>query len=311
MEINEVIVEEEVLLTKNGKPRKRKPKKKNVYFTEETEDAIIEYVSEENKARRDKIYKDKIHYAFYKLTENIIHTFKFYYTEVEDIDDLKYEVISFLIQKLHLFNHSRFVNNTLRKIITKEFNENYENGSFIEYTSNTAKVTKDTIDVFIHTMDVSDECKQRLLTITPPKAYSYFGTIAKRYLIIYNKKNYKKLRSQYNIDDSNEDDDVFNTLTEEPKENEINKENLLSDFVEKMDNEYIDIFTTEEDVKIANAVLTVMKRKENIDIVNKKAFFVYVREITDANSNAISKVLKTMKKTYYTMLQDRLENYDD
>lgn len=311
MEINEVIVEEEVLLTKNGKPRKRKPKKKNVYFTEETEDAIIEYVSEENKARRDKIYKDKIHYAFYKLTENIIHTFKFYYTEVEDIDDLKYEVISFLIQKLHLFNHSRFVNNTLRKIITKEFNENYENGSFIEYTSNAAKVTKDTIDVFIHTMDVSDECKQRLLTITPPKAYSYFGTIAKRYLIIYNKKNYKKLRSQYNIDDSNEDDDVFNTLTEEPKENEINKENLLSDFVEKMDNEYIDIFTTEEDVKIANAVLTVMKRKENIDIVNKKAFFVYVREITDANSNAISKVLKTMKKTYYTMLQDRLENYDD
>lgn len=311
MEINEVIVEEEVLLTKNGKPRKRKPKKKNVYFTEETENAIIEYVSEENKARRDKIYKDKIHYAFYKLTENIIHTFKFYYTEVEDIDDLKYEVISFLIQKLHLFNHSRFVNNTLRKITIKEFNENYENGSFIEYTSNAAKVTKDTIDLFIHAMDVSDECKQRLLTITPPKAYSYFGTIAKRYLIIYNKKNYKKLRSQYNIDDSNEDDDVFNTLTEEPKEHEINKENLLSDFVEKMDNEYIDIFTTEEDVKIANAVLTVMKRKENIDIVNKKAFFVYVREITDANSNAISKVLKTMKKTYYTMLQDRLENYDD
>ena len=35
--------EEEVLLTKKGEPRKRKPKVKNVYFTSDTEEAILKY----------------------------------------------------------------------------------------------------------------------------------------------------------------------------------------------------------------------------------------------------------------------------
>jgi hypothetical protein len=38
---------------------------------------------------RSDLYQDKIHWAFYKLTQNIIHTFKFYYTEgVENLEDL-------------------------------------------------------------------------------------------------------------------------------------------------------------------------------------------------------------------------------
>ena len=50
----------------------------SVYFTQETEDAIIEFLSTEDQLERNKIYNDKIKYAFYKLSENIIHTFKFY-----------------------------------------------------------------------------------------------------------------------------------------------------------------------------------------------------------------------------------------
>ena len=44
------MIEEEVLLTKKGTVRKRKPKKANVYFTQETEDAILEYLSLTNQA---------------------------------------------------------------------------------------------------------------------------------------------------------------------------------------------------------------------------------------------------------------------
>ena len=79
-----------------------------------------------------EIYEQKIHYAFFKLTENIIHTFKFYYTEVDDLKDLQHEVITFLLSKMHLYAEGK------------------------------------------------------------GKAFSYFGTIAKRYLILSNQKNYKK-----------------------------------------------------------------------------------------------------------------------
>jgi hypothetical protein len=71
-------------------------KKKGVqYFTQETEDAIVRYNKSTDPVEREKIYHRYIHYAFFKLTENIIHTFKFYYTEVENIEDLQHEIITF------------------------------------------------------------------------------------------------------------------------------------------------------------------------------------------------------------------------
>ena len=36
--------EETIALTKRGKPRKRKPKEPRIYFTQDTEDAIVEYL---------------------------------------------------------------------------------------------------------------------------------------------------------------------------------------------------------------------------------------------------------------------------
>ena len=55
--------------------RKRKKKSKN-YFTQDTENAIVRYNNEPDPEIRSKIYESEIHYAFFKLTQNIIHTFK-------------------------------------------------------------------------------------------------------------------------------------------------------------------------------------------------------------------------------------------
>jgi hypothetical protein len=64
------------------------------YFTQGTEDAIVAYNNSKDTAFRQKIFTDQIYYPFYKLVENIIHTFRFYYTDVDDLEDLKHEVIS-------------------------------------------------------------------------------------------------------------------------------------------------------------------------------------------------------------------------
>ena len=96
--------ETEVQYTKKGTIRKRKPKTKKMYFTQDTEDAIVEYLASTDTHIRNKIYNERIKYAFHKLTENIIHTFKFYYTEVETIAELQHEVTAFLLEKLHLYN---------------------------------------------------------------------------------------------------------------------------------------------------------------------------------------------------------------
>ena len=41
------------------------------YFTQETEDAIVAYNNSIDFAEKSKIYNEKIHYAFFKLTQNI------------------------------------------------------------------------------------------------------------------------------------------------------------------------------------------------------------------------------------------------
>ena len=82
--------------------RKRRKKSRN-YFTQDTEDAIVLYNNTSDPEIRSKIYEARIHYAFFKLTENIIHTIKFYHTEVDNLEHLQHEIITFLLSKIHLF----------------------------------------------------------------------------------------------------------------------------------------------------------------------------------------------------------------
>ena len=92
-------------------PKKKRGRKrtKKRYFTEDTDLAIKQYLSSKNQEERDYIFKTRIYYPFYKLAENLIHTFKFYYTEVDDLEDLKHEVICFLLEKLDYFKPEKVV----------------------------------------------------------------------------------------------------------------------------------------------------------------------------------------------------------
>ena len=84
-------------------PRKKKSK---MYFTEDTEKAIIEYNKSDSPAVRNAIYKNEIQYPFEKLAENILNTFKFTYFDVPK-EDVQCEVVSTLIQKIHMFKEGR------------------------------------------------------------------------------------------------------------------------------------------------------------------------------------------------------------
>ena len=109
----------------------RKAKSKN-YFTKDTENAIMLYNSTSCSHERSKIYEKEIHYPFFKLTQNIIHTFKFYHTEVENLEHLQHEIEVFLLEKMQLFHPVKSADNKIRKICIKEFQEEYS-GSFIDY----------------------------------------------------------------------------------------------------------------------------------------------------------------------------------
>jgi hypothetical protein len=222
-------------------------KKKGVqYFTQETEDSIVLYNNTQDPNVRSRIYRDKIHYAFFKLTENIIHTFKFYYTEETNLEDLQHEVITFLLSKIHLYDQ-----------------------------------TKGT------------------------KAYSYFGTIAKRYLILSNQKNYKKRVDTLSIDVLEEDENHSYTLEDTPVNERLSM--YIDEFTEYCTENIFELFPKEYDAQIADAILELFRKREYLDVFNKKALYIYIREQVDAKTPKITKIANQLydifKKGYVFYLE--------
>ena len=291
-------------LTKKGTVRKRRPKQSRNYFTEDTQNAILEYLASDDDVERNKIYNERINYAFYKLVENIIHTFKFYYMEVDDIEDLKHEVITFLLEKLHLYHQSRKVDEKIELIVNGEFNGDYKIGTFREFVSQSIEAPTDSIISFVRGLDVSDECREVLLEIRPPKAYSYFGTIVKRYLINYNNKNYDTLQRKSPVLAADDDDDIINDLTLAFEAQDHSIKDFMPMYIEYMDDKLFDIFPKELDVKIADAVLMLFKNNEYIEIFNKKAMFLYIKEMVDVPTRHITKVIKVFKQYYGVLYQE-------
>jgi hypothetical protein len=86
--------------------RKRKstdPAQK-MYFTDETQNAIIRYNESDDPEVREQIYREFIEYPFDKLAENIINRFKFPYINYS-FDDIKKQVVSFLC--IHLSKYTK------------------------------------------------------------------------------------------------------------------------------------------------------------------------------------------------------------
>ena len=231
--------------------KKRKPKGVQ-YFTQDTENAINEYNTTNDFELKDKIYRERIHYAFFKLTENIIHTFKFYYTEVDNIEDLQHEVITFLLSKIHLFNPAKGA-----------------------------------------------------------KAYSYFGTIAKRYLIITNTKNYKKRVDKAPIEEIESNEDFSYTIEEGSAQDKLS--NFIDEYVSHCTKNIYTLFPKENDAQIADAILELFRKRESIDIFNKKALYIYIREIIDAKTPKITKIADKLydifKQHYYYYLENGHTNF--
>ena len=87
-------------------PKKIKKKNKRMYFDQDVQDAVVKYNKEVNPRIRNEIYQKEIAYAFDKLCENIINTFKFSYFDAH-FEDVKQEVISFLVLNLHKYDATK------------------------------------------------------------------------------------------------------------------------------------------------------------------------------------------------------------
>jgi hypothetical protein len=234
--------------------RKRGTNVTRMYFTQETEDAIIAYNLEQDQDIREQIFRDKILHPFQKLVENVFNTFKFSYFETGP-QDVQKECLTHLVANMHKFDPTR-----------------------VSKTDPTKKT----------------------------KAYSYFSIIAKHYLILLNNTNYKKFNQNVEISEDRDENTI--QLQQDDKyyaQQEMNDFiHLVIEFWEKNVNK---IFTKQRDLNIANAVVELFRNSERIDAFNKKALYLYIREMAMCKTQQITKVINRMKQYHDNIQKAYLE----
>ena len=215
---------------------KRRPRKKNNYFTKVHENAIINYARTDDKSTRTDLYVNFIGPAFDELVDKIVYTYKF--NTLPNIDYLK------------------------------------------------------------------DDCKLWLITILDKydpekksKAFSYFSVITKNWFIHKVKQNTKRLKRDLQYEDLNGQE--VNEILVTHNNYEPNREQMefwahLFSEIDKWEN----LKLKENEKKVLDAIRILFNSIDEIEIFNKKAIYLYMREITGLNTKQIVNNLNKIRKRY-------------
>ena len=216
----------------------RKKSKKNHYFTQVHEDAIVKYALTNDRELRSKLYEEYIQPAFDDMVDKIIYTYRF--TTLPNIDYLRADCKVWLTTILNKYDPNK--------------------GS---------------------------------------KAFSYFSVVTKNWFIHKVKRTKKRLQTEVFMEDVlNELDE--NLVSEEPsyfdKRSEMEFWMSLNSEIDTWDSFMI----KENEKKVLMAVRILLDSADQIEIFNKKAIYLYLREITGLNTKQVVNNLNKLRKRYRT-----------
>jgi len=107
----------------------RRAKLGKMYFTADTEKAIVEYNKSTDQDERNTIFRERIHAPIDKLAENIINRFKFPYMNA-NFEDVKNQVVSFLVLNLHKFTEDKGKAFSYFSVVAKNYLVLHNNNSY-------------------------------------------------------------------------------------------------------------------------------------------------------------------------------------
>jgi len=231
-------------------PRKRTQK---VYFGEEQEKAVVNYLESNDEAEKNKIFNEYLREPLIIMVESIIRRYKLYRKDLE-FEEIHNDTMSFLITKISKFDHTK----------------NH-------------------------------------------KAYSYFGTICKNYLMGAIQKDTKEQNRSVSYDDISESieerPDLVYTIDSydlDYKDVIFKLTNELDEFVENED-------MTDNERKLGYALLEIFNNFDKIFQVgdgnkfNKNLILLSLREMTSLSTKEIRISLKKYKKLYSGIMEGFLE----
>jgi hypothetical protein len=158
---------------------------------------------------------------------------------------------------------------------------------------------------------LKDDCKNWLITVLNnfdpekgSKAFTYFSVVSKNWFIAEVKKTSKKAKRETHLEE------FFLTQTEQSNITSIQQLVVHNTYIEDRNkNEFFlhlnkeiqgwkKMPLRENEVKTIQAIEILFNEANNIEIFNKKAIYLYIREITGLNTKQVVSSLNKVRKRY-------------
>lgn len=300
--------------------RGRKPKEKKGYFYEKEENAIIQYINEEDIIEKNRIFNEVIYPALTKMIESIIRRYKLFVPD-EDFDQNFNDTISYLLTKI---NHFRSVI-TGYELIENE--KEIDKHDFVVMSEDDLKqklrdASEDDpeyVVVFLGFDDENnDDIEKRYYKKETHnyKAYSYCGTVCKNYLMFKSTQYQKKKIRNASYDEVY--DEISNSVqysTDDGNHFEM-VEKLVSDIaneIEKMVENYNDHLLSENEVKVGVALVNLLRNWEEVlpnggsNKLQKSSVLYFLREETMMTTKEVRDNMKKYKCVYKLLKKMAIE----
>jgi hypothetical protein len=230
-----------------------RPRTQKIYFGEDQEKAVINYLESNDEAERNKIFNEYLREPLIIMVESIIRRYKLYRKDME-FEEIHTDTMSFLITKINKFDHTK----------------NH-------------------------------------------KAYSYFGTICKNYLMGAIQKDTKENNRSVSYDDISSDIEDRADLSYVIDDYVIDYRDIIIKLTIDLENFVENEELTENEQKLGYALLEIFSNFDKIFQVgdgnkfNKNLILLSLREMTSLSTKEIRLSLKRYKKLYDGILGGFLE----
>ena len=150
-----------------------------------------------------------------------------------------------------------------------------------------------------------DECKIWLMTILDKydpnkgsKAFSYFSVITKNWFIHKVKQQQKRNKREIEIGNISKKYEEEYLSTNESYVSKSEEDEFWRTFYNSLKSWDVSQMK-ENDLKVYKAINILFESKEDIEIFNKKAIYLYIREITGLNTKQVVNNLNKLRVRYF------------
>ena len=141
------------------------------------------------------------------------------------------------------------------------------------------------------------------------KAYSYFGTICKNYLMGQIIKDQKEINRKISYEDISSDLENDENFSYSIEEDDINLQKIIEEFLNELDSFLKSPTLSESEIKLGLALYDIFQNYEQIFVgtdnnkFNKNVILLSIREMTNLSTKEIRSSMKKFKIIYYNLLQ--------